>query len=304
MVNKLVVSPGISIIGIDAGGTTGIAIWDAWDQKLYVDHIDAGRGRKVRYRVWPGVVESSSRRDVELLLAKDESERRRIRAGMGREQGRRGELEVITMVERGVVTVLEDLIRAMGPRTIVVLEDFVLGATGGVSGARGGLSSPRITHKLDDRMWQQGLVSGDAWRIWQGHGWAGADLRGWVIRDGVVPPLRHRLTAVEEWRLQGKYNWDDPNLPEDAAAWQGVGCKVAWQMPSNRTFFKTVKQMQDWLRTHEMWVPSAPHAMDALMHVCVMARKLGAEVLAKPERFWESGAKVSGNRVSAKRTIP
>lgn len=301
--NVVVPHPGVSILAVDAGGTTGVAIWDAWDQRLYVDHIDAGRGRKVRYRVMPGIVESSSRRDVELLLAKTEEERRAIRAGMGRGQGRPGELETITMVERGVVTILCDLVMALGPKCFVILEDFVLGATGGGgSGARAGLSSPRITHKFDDRAWQAGLISGDAWRQWVGHGWAGADLRGWKVSGGVVPEFKRRLAAVERWRLEGEMDHTRDDLPGNARAWGGSGVKLMWNMPAQRTFLKNVAEMQQWMRKHDLWVPGLTHGMDALMHVCVLARRLGAEVQARPERLWEPGAKVNSKRISAKTT--
>jgi hypothetical protein len=60
--------------------------------------------------------------------------------------------------------------------------------------------------------------------------------------------------------------------------------------------------MQQWMRDHDLWVTSLPHGMDALMHVCVLARKLGAEIQVKPERLWQSGAKVDGKGVSAKST--
>lgn len=302
--NVLVPSPGVSIIGIDAGTTTGIAIWDAWDKRLYVDHIDAGRGKKVRYRVHAGVVESSTRRDVELALARTAEQRARVNGGRGLGAGRPGVIEVQSMVERGVTTVLCDLIMAMGPKTIVVMEDFILGATGGgTSGKRDGLSSPRLTNRLDQRMWDIGLVSGDAWRVWQGHGWGGIDKRGWMVKDGVVPDLRLRLTAVERWRLEGVDDHIDTDMTHGGRVWAGPGVKVVWQMPAGRTFLTNVAAMKQWLRDHDMWMASAEHGMDALMHVCVMARKVGAEIQAKPERLWFSGAKVQGNRVTAKTAI-
>jgi hypothetical protein len=73
-------------------------------------------------------------------------------------------------------------------------------------------------------------------------------------------------------------------------------------MPAQRTFLKNVDAMKDWMQRHDLWIPSKVHGMDALMHVCVLARKLGAEVQVKPELLWESGAKVDGKRVTAKST--
>jgi hypothetical protein len=300
--NVVVPSPGVSIIAVDAGGTTGIAIWDAWDKRLYVDHIDAGRGRKVRYRVMPGIVESPTRRDVDLALCKTEAEREYVRSGGGHGQGRMGELERIVMVEHGVVTILCDLVMALGPRCFVVLEDFVLGATGGVSGARGGLSSPRICHRFADRAWERGLISGDAWRMWQGHGWAGADLRGWSVSGGEVPTFARRLAAVERWRLNGEMDHLSEDLPANARAWAGSGIKLMWNMPAQRTFVRDVAGMKVWMQANGLWVPGLEHGMDALMHVCVLARKLGAEVQTSPERLWEPGAKVDSKRVTAKST--
>jgi hypothetical protein len=295
----LVVSPGISILGIDAGGTTGFALWDAWDQKLYVDHIDAGRGRRVRHRVMAGIVESPHRRDVEKLLSLQsggEVSGNRVKAGRGLGKGRKGDLETICLVEHGVVTLLVDIVMAMGPKSIVVLEDFVLGSTGGgTSGARAGLSSPRITHRFWDRAWERGLTSGDAWREYTGHGWGGADSRGWTVH-GEVPSFPDRLTAVERWRLEGR-------TEDEGVVWGGVGAKVVWQMPSERSFLSNVKAMDQWLRDRGMWIASRRHGMDALQHVVVMARKLGAEIQAEPERLWESGAKTDGKRISAKSAI-
>jgi hypothetical protein len=216
--------------------------------------------------------------------------------------GRVGDLETITEVERGVVTILCDLVMAMGPKTFIILEDFILGSTGNPSGGRAGLSSPRITHKFDDRAWQEGLISGDAWRKWQGHGWAGADLRGWSVAAGEVPVFARRLAAVERWRLNGLYDHMSEDLPDSARAWNGTGAKLMWNMPAQRTFLKNVAAMQQWMRDHDLWVTSLPHGMDALMHVCVLARKLGAEIQVKPERLWQSGAKVDGKGVSAKST--
>lgn len=297
----LVVDPGVSILAVDAGGTTGIALWDAWDKKLYVDHIDAGRGRKVRHRVHAGIVQSPHRRDVERLLAKQTGvSDKRVMAGRGLGQGRIGDLESLCLVEHGVVTILVDIAMAMGPRSIIVLEDFVLGATGGGgSGARAGLSSPRITHKFWDRSWEKGVHSGDAWRNWQGHGWGGSDGRGWNVQ-GEVPLFEQRLTAVERWRLEGRYDAFDPDLPDDACVWGGIGAKVVWQMPAQRTFLKNVKQMDDWMREHGYWKPGLRHGMDALQHVLVLCRKLGAEIQAEPERLWFPGAKTDGKRISAK----
>ena len=303
--NRLVASPGVSMIAIDAGETTGIAIWDAWDKKLYVDHLDAGRGRKVRYRVHAGVVESSHRRDVEVALAQgDAALTRRVKAGRGLGQGRSGVLETQCMVERGVTTVLADLIMALGPRSFVILEDFILGATGGgTSGKRAGLSSPRITNRLDQVMWDRGIVSGDAWRVWQGHGWGGMDKRGWSIAGGEVPNVRLRLSAVERWRLEGEDDHIGTDMEHGGRAWGGAGVKVVWRMPSQRTFLGTVAKMDDWLQRHGLWMPGMRHGMDALEHVAVYARELGAEIQEKPERLWEPGSKVDGNRKTAKSAI-
>ncbi len=243
----------------------------------------------MRHRVHAGVVESPHRADVEKLLG--------LKGSNAAGSGRYGDLEVLTMLEHSVVTLLVDIVMAMGPRGFVVLEDFVLGTTGGVSGARAGLSSPRITHRLVDRLWERGCVSGDAWREYTGHGWAGEDRRGWRVKDGVVPSFYDRLTAVERWRLEGVSD-------EAATVWGGVGCKVVWRMPSQRSFLKNVKQMDDWLRNQGMWMKNRRHGMDALQHACTWARELGAEIHAEPEPLWRSGAKTDGKRVTAKSANP
>lgn len=291
----LVPTPGISILAIDPGKTTGIAIWDAWCRKLYVDHIDAGRGRKVRHRVQAGVIESASRRAAELALCETKEDINRVRTGNGLRKGKQGSNETISIVERGVVTILCDLVMALGPRTVVVMEDFVLGATGGGAyGGRDGLSPVRIAHRFDERAWDMGLFSGDAWRNWVGHGWAGADRRGWKVEQGIVPEYRKRLADVELWRLYGRGDAFDEGF-EGGAVWNGAGAHMEWQMPSSRSFLKGgVAPMKDWLRkervdergSYTMWIQALPHGMDALMHACVFSRKISAEILEKPERLY------------------
>jgi hypothetical protein len=113
-------NPGLSIVAFDPGGTTGVAVWDAYTQELFVDQIDAGRGRKTRLTVWPNKVESPRR---ERVLR--EARKGGVDVGLG--HGIETEMEIMHRTEAGVVQVMLDLVMAAGPRTVVVTEDYVIG---------------------------------------------------------------------------------------------------------------------------------------------------------------------------------
>jgi len=255
----------------------------------------------VRYKVHGGWVESASRRAAEIdWVRRKEGEAgvRRVRAGGGVFGGKQGYMEINSVIERGVVRVLCDLLLACGPRTLVVVEDFVLGTTGGGGpggrGNRDGLSPVRIASRFDQVLWDEGFITGDAWRVWQGHPWTGADDRGWKVVDGLVPGFKKRLTAAERWRLGelGEFGGGD-------AVWGGMGVSVVWQMASARSWFPAgVRAMDDWLRENGMWKPGRRHGMDALEHLCVVARRMGAEVREKPESIWFGGSQPDGKGVS------
>lgn len=286
MTGILVDHPGISIVAVDPGGTTGIAIWDAWDQKLYVDQIDVSRGRRVRQRVWPGVIESARRRKNERGIAATWGIRdQQVQAGRGLKAGKAGERAVLDACEREVAHLLVDICAAAGPKTYVVMEDFILGAhQGGASGKREGLSPVRIAARFEHEADMLGLWTGDLWRQWTGHGWAGADLRGWRVEDGEVPGLRGRLRQWRAWRDGGDpLNGDE----REGVVWGGGGCRYVTQLGAERCYLKGGEAaMKEMIRGRGMWMPGAPHGMDALMHMMAFGRKIGADIQADPERLW------------------
>lgn len=303
----LVERSGISILAIDPGGTTGVALYDCWDDRLYVDQLDAGRGRIAKAHIWPGVVESWVKRKVELQLeavdilgeahgdiSKGNARKAlsHVHAGSGRGKGRKGEQEVYYEVERGVVTLLENLALAMGPSGIVVVEDFILGwGDPGKAGSSGreGLAPVRIANRLEDRFHQHGLWTGDAWRTWQGHAWRGQDARGWHVagkKAVEVPSLFDRIRSVMLWRERGvNVTWSGEG--GESGLWGGKGHKLIMNMPSQRFWLGGgMPAHRDWLKAREQYVAKMPHGMDALLHLHSVARRIGLDVRQKPNKIY------------------
>ena len=288
-------------MAVDPGGTTGIALWDAWDQQLYVDQIDVGAGYYAHEWVWPGKVESWARRNAEVKLELDdimngiEGSVNRVKAGRGRGKGAQGELEVILEVETGCMNLIECILLATGPNAFVVWEDFILGwgdERKVKSTARDSLSPVRLQARLMDRIKLHGLRNGDAWRTWSGHGWRGIDKRGWQVGAAGVPTFGQRLRAVVYWFSTGKI-LRVPGLPEDEAVWGGGGDKFVFQMPGSRLWLPGgLPRHQEWLRERNQFKASRPHGMDALLHLHSLTHKLGVDIKSEPNRIWtgtESG---------------
>lgn len=265
--------PGMSIVAIDPGGTTGVAVWDAWTKKLHVDQVDAGRGRRAVEHVFGGVIESPRR-----AVAKQKA-------------GKTNEREILSVVEKGVTSVLCDLVLAAGPTTVVICEDFVLRADMPVrSGKREGLSPVRIATRLEERMDSSGYLNGDAWRRWGVFQSSGRDGRGVKVRDlsGVSMPYTQRLARAEKWRLAGYYGEDS------IVVWGGGGVKLIWKMPSTRLFVGgDEKKTIAWMRDAGLWMPGAPHGMDALQHLLAFSRRMGCTIQQKPERIWQGNVRVT-----------
>jgi hypothetical protein len=188
-----------------------VAVWDAWDQQWYVDQLDVGRGRKVRLKVHGGVIEGRN-----VIDAADElgvrlcSGVQVVRGG-----GRSTKLALDAILERMSTTTLLDIVMACGPRTIVVMEDFLIGqgAGEGMMGAefgRDGLSPVRMIARFQSMAEDHGLWNGDAWREFDCGWWTGGDSRGVSVVNKdpvgggnlhVLPSFLNRLTRVERWRL-------------------------------------------------------------------------------------------------------
>lgn len=293
--------PGLSLIAFDPGGTTGVAIWDAFSEQLFVDQIDSGRGRKVRTHVWPNKVQSP-RREREKRKMKEEGES--FDAGYGVEK----EYELIHRIEAGVAQVMVDLTMACGPRTIIVMEDFILGygdASKAGSSKREGLSPVRLQCRYRQKMEDIGILNGDAWRAWDGFGATGSDARGIkVVRSSLGEPMDYlqRLSDVERWRL-GEPGTDVSEI--ERGLWAGTGAKYVQQMPGQRMFIPGGKAANyAWLREQGQWMTSCPHGMDALLHLHVMARRIGCGVHGRGKRIWVGGETLKSNRVSTKAAIP
>jgi hypothetical protein len=286
-------------LAIDPGGTTGIALWDAWDQQLYLDQLDAGAGVVAQEWVWAGKVPSWARRkaevklEIEDIMAGLDGSVSKVNAGRGRRKGIAGERAVIHDLERGVTNLIELLMLAMGPHGFVVVEDFILGwgdpkAVGGSN--REGLSPVRIGARLDDRMEMHGLKNGDAWRTWPGHNWRGVDDRGWTVGGAGVPVLYDRIRAAMHWSMTGRVI-PLPGVDSSATdgVWGGKGHKMVWQMPNERLWLPKGKPAcVERLKDCGLYIASRPHAMDALMHMVVLCRKIGVEIKGEPKRVWSS----------------
>ena len=275
--------PGMSIVAIDPGGTTGVAVWDAYGKKLYVDQIDAGRGRRAREKIHHGFIESKRRRRAVEKVGKGASE-----------------MEVLDYIERGVVDVLCWVILAAGPHGVVICEDFILN-WGTVdrparSSGREGLSPVRIRVRLRAKMESEGYLNGDAWRTWDGFGIHGADGRGIKLsKRGAELTYLQRLSDVERWAINGQLDG------EESVIWAGGGIKWINRLPGTRHWLSGgEKATIAWLRDNGMWMPSTPHGMDALMHLQAFSRKLGSEIRQKPERIWVSMDELRPGRISTK----
>lgn len=301
-------NPGMSIIAFDPGGTTGVAVWDAFEQQLFIDQIDAGRGRKVRLHVWPKKVESPRRERTKRAITGAGGD-----AGPGR--GVENEMEILDQTEAGVAQVMIDLTLACGPRTIIVVEDFILGHGGATvirSGAREGVSPIRIRTRFRQKCEDMGILNGDAWRNWDGFGATGSDARGIkVVRSATQLPMNYleRLTDAERYRLGDPA--EDVGTAE-RGLWAGTGAKWVNQMPGSRFLFprpgkgEAEKAMREWLKEEprNQWMASAPHGMDALMHLHVMARRLGSNVHGRGNRIWVGGETLKSNRLTTKAASP
>jgi hypothetical protein len=297
---------GLSLVGIDPGKTTGLAVWDAWDQRWYVDQLDAGRGRKVRLRVHGGFIESAAVIDgADHLGLRLASGIQVVRGG-----GKATKNAIDTYVERVVVQALLDVLLAVGPRCVVVMEDFVLGHAGGEGLAaaaigRDGIAPVRLLGRLQAMMEHLGYFNGDAWRNFVGGWWTGGDGRGVSVTNADAatgkrydgfPDLKHRLTRVEQHRLG-----DVIVRPGQEVVWGGDGQRLVLRYPHQRVWMAGgAKAQEAQMKADDWWLGGLPHAMVAMQHAAAVAREWGFDFTPKPERLWDPSAKIRNGRVSAK----
>lgn len=314
-------NPGVSFVAFDPGGTTGVAVYDAYTGELYVDQIDAGRGRKVRLNVWPHKKES---------LVKNRTRKQMDKEGVHvAGGGTLSQAELSHRLEAGVAQVMLDITMAAGPRTIIVIEDFILGwgdPNKVASSAREGLSPVRLLCRYRQKCEDMGIFNGDAWRDWDGFGALGQDKRGIkVVRSSLGEPMdfQQRLSDVERWRLGER--------TEDVNGWRGLwagdGAKWVQRLPGQRYWLPggmgngvtrggsgydgtgnvrsgNAAIHKEWLKARGQWRATCPHAMDALLHMQAVARSIGCEVPGDPRRIWASGETMKKSRVTTKAGIP
>jgi hypothetical protein len=318
-------SPGVSFVAFDPGGTTGVAVYDAYTGELYVDQIDAGRGRKVRLNVWPNKIESKTKNRVKRELVK---EGREVVGG-----GAESISELNHRIEAGVAQVMLDIVMAAGPRTIVVIEDFIVGhgnPENVKSSGRDALSPVRLLTRFRQKCEDAGVLNGDAWRDWDGFGIKGEDGRGIkVVRSSLGKPMdfQQRLSDVERWRLgELTQDWSE----EERGLWAGGGVRWVQKLPSQRYWLPggnvagrerggrgtagwdgsgvnrngNAAVHKEWLKQRGQWRATCPHAMDALLHMHAVARTIGCEIPGDPRRIWVSGETHKNNRPSGKAAIP
>lgn len=256
---------------------------------LYCDQIDMGTGRKTKRVVKRGEVESPARAD--LLAA--------LYPGGGaaayfarRGNGAAGEGHVSNELEDIGCTVLVDIIRAAGPKVIVVIEDFILGwgeVGKAKSSDRAGLSPVRIQSRLHGYLARDGFFNGDMWREWDGHGVGGVDERGFWVASGESVDYLTRLVDAQCVRV---------GLPRrvpsaDRALWRGDGGRYVLAMPGSRFVIGgSEARTVEWLHEQDMWVKGKIHAMDSLMHLMATWNKMGISVRKRPIPIWAGGAKV------------
>lgn len=289
----------MSIVALDPGTTTGIAVWDAWSKRLFVDQIDSGRGKKVRYKVHGGFIESKERKDAEAVVSSGKGQNKVSGSGNLKE------MQILDIVERGVVTVIADCIRAAGPIGVVICEDFILGwgnPNNVRSAKRDGLSPVRITSRLVQHLEDFGFYNGDAWRDYDGFGAHAADGRGVKIIRGMENDYKRRLTDCEMWRL-GEGRWSGKRL--ESVLWAGSGVSFIRRLPGERLWLgardgrKSEQVVADSIRERGQWLAGYPHGMDAVMHMLAWGRSVGIDIRQNPEPIWGRQARV-GNRVSNK----
>lgn len=328
---------GMSVLAIDPGKTTGVALWDAWDQCWYVDQLDVKRARLTRLKVQSGVIDGSV-----VVGAEDQNEFRNATGVEWKASSRRQkDLALDDILERMTTQNICDLIMAAGPRCIVVVEDFLIG-TGAGDGMRGiefgrdGLSPVRMIARIRAMVEYVGLLNGDAWRNFDCGWWTGGDNRGVSVvnndpvgggRLAGVPRFTSRLTRVERWRLGevvSKRGYE--------AVWAGRGVQMIMRTPAQRVWMPGgLSAQKDYMRSvpiptgsvgwngmnnddledgdfrkrkHGWWVPGLPHAMDAMMHAYAVGREVGLTDQSPPVRIWHARATANPERVTGKSVRP
>ena len=252
--DMLIQAPKMSFLVVDPGGITGFVAYDGWNDVLWGDQ-------------WLG-------HDLDMSPTQKLAGKHRVRSKVA--------WELMREHERTVVRRLLTLLHALGPKTTVVFEDFVLGLAGngqrgfGSSGGREGLAPARINAMWDLFSDVMGAWNGDLWRRYPA-GLMGIDPRGAIV---------DKFGAVY-WRMSLLDRMSEPLTTSsggssvlDVGVWGHGGAEMWYQMPAERSII-TDERMRMW----EIWSPNKPHLNDAMRHFVVRCRKLGvgSEILRKPE---------------------
>lgn len=242
--------PGVSVLGVDPGGTTGWAAYDGWTGRLFYDQWigKEPQDTNLTYKKVPTKVRYSEMIDREIMVSRR----------------------------------LLELVWCLGPRTVIAWEDFVLGHNDGGKGGYGGregLSPVRIYVSFMTLADEYGLWDGEMW-LQRPAGIGGIDPRGFVVDDVGADYWGGGQGLDWRWRVRGR-------MPAQGVAGLGrssVVPAIEMQMPSCKAV-ATDERLKAW----GLWVPSGAgshaHACDGMRHLVYRARELGLRIKAEPERF-------------------
>lgn len=242
----IIPTPPLSILAVDPGTCTGWAAYDGTSGRLFYDQ-------------WYGLPKVDNNLTYYNIKSKNLK------------------FDEMCSRERACARKLMNLVYWLGPRTVVVFEDFILGASDGGHGGYGirtGLSPVRVTVAFQTIWDERAVDEGDLWRHvnsgllgWDGRGYhvgSEAALAYWSA-DLVSKTKMNRF-------MEGSYGSGGPT----------------WH-PMQSTSIKSAAPCTDEaLKACGMWVPGRQHARDAMRHLRYCARGMGLRISAEPEWFRRS----------------
>lgn len=259
----LIRCPELSFLVVDPGGTTGFVAYDGWRDELWGDQ-------------WIG---------VENDLVTNQK-----RPGPRRSRGFKAKMpfDMLLERERMVTFRMLTMLHALGPHTLVVYEDFVLGLSSdrggdgmgfGASGGREGVSPIRLISMWSILSEWAGAWNGDLWRRWP-TGLGGIDPRGASVdKFGAsywsMPLLDRMCEPLAE-----------SGVGADRLTWGHGGAEMFFQMPGERKVI-TDERLHLW----GAWSPGKAHLNDAMRHAIVRWRKMGigGKIVRKPDLLRRTG---------------
>lgn len=266
-----IVDIGISIVALDPGVTTGLAVWDGMQQKLWWDQVPINlvtRGTR-----WA-----------------------RGRQGNGKPSAKNRDHKWTMDQEMGFGMHIAEVCTALGPLGVLVIEDFILGwghgERGVVSSKREGLSPVRVTQSVLSVCALQGIFNGDAWRRFRELDMGGQDKRGVIVgkqwqgfgtkaerRLGLGRELGERVLAVRRWQDE---QGGEVQTSEAGVLWNDGGWVYEISPVSNNGKAANGRR-QEQMKRAGLWVAGKPHACDALSHLWFVAQRLGIQLPSRHE---------------------